>query len=440
MKAKKLGIMSGEISIVLSDAASHREMDDVNGRMLVSDTQITKESVDSYFGREIPGYEAFGLAPEKVYKIYRPAAELKKALKKFNNIPLLDMHILDYGDAPQKDHRVGSVSNARMDGGTVFADLGIWDKDAIKGIQDGSRKELSCGYQADTIYKPGVFDGEEYTFLMKNILPNHLSLVPRARCPGSKVFDEKPTIKEPEMEKEEFIKLVSSEMDAAGIDKNIAEKIILKIQEYKPEDKPEDKPEIKDEPKPEEAKPEDPKPEAKTAAEVHPKPEVSEDAKEEVKEKVEKVEEEVKPEPKPEEPKPEVKPEDPKPEAVPAQPEIKKEEIKESVKLEDMPGFAEAVKEAVKSALAEISEAKEAVEDVCGKMSAMDSAEDLYKAGCSYFGIKTEGRDPKEFKILFEGAKAGMSKPTKTAVLDSKPEQPEVEEPDFLKNLPKRRY
>lgn len=433
MKAKKIGIISGEMNIVLSDAASHREMDDVNGRMLVSDTQITKESVDSYFGREIPGYEAFGLAPEKVYKIYRPAAELKKALKKFNNIPLLDMHILDYGDAPQKNHRVGSVSNARMDGGTVFADLGIWDKDAIKGIQDGSRKELSCGYQADTIYKPGVFDGEEYTFLMKNILPNHLSLVPRARCPGSKVFDEKPTIKEPEMEKEEFIKLVSSEMESAGIAKDIAEKIILKIQEYKPE--------IKDEPKPEEAKPEEPKPEAKPAAEVHPKPEVAEDAKEEVKEKVEEVKEEVKPEPQPE-PKPEEPKPEPKPEAVPAQPEeVKKEEIKESVKLEDMPGFAEAVKEAVKAALAEISEAKEAVEDVCGKMSAMDSAEDLYKAGCSYFGIKTEGRDPREFKILFEGAKAGMSKPSKNnAVLDSKPEQPEVEEPDFLKNLPKRRY
>lgn len=434
-KLKKTGTLTGqEMKVYISDAASHREVDE-NGRLIVRDTLITRESVDPYYGREIPGYEDFGLEPDRVYHIYRPAAELKKAIKKFDGVPVLDTHIMDNPGSEQKEHRIGAVSDAKMDGGAVFADLSIWDQDAIDKIKSGEKRELSAGYSADTYLKPAEFNGEHYDLIMKNLNINHIALVRKGRVPGAMVYDEDPNLKEPIiMEIEEVLKLVSSELAAAGVDKDAAEKVILKIKEYKPEPKPEEVPENRDE-----------QPAAGPVAESPKQEPAAGPEAEKVSEKVEETKEEVKTELAPEEAKKDAEPapapvQEEKKEEVKEAAEEKKEEVEET-KIQDTPEFQEMLKEAVKSALKEISEAREAVEDVCGKMSAMDSAEELYKAGCSYFGIKTEGRDPGEFKTLFEGAKAGFSKVTskKTAVLDAKPEQP-AEEPEFLKKLPKRQY
>lgn len=424
-KNTKTGTLTGqEMKVYISDEKSHREVDE-NGRLIVRDTLITRESVDPYYGSEIPGYEEFGLEPDKVYHIYRPATELKKAIKKFDGVPVLDMHIMDNPGAEQKENRVGSVSNSRMDGGAVFADLSIWDQDAIDKINSGEKRELSAGYSADTYFKPAEFNGEHYDLIMKNLSINHIALVRRGRVPGAMVYDEKPNLKETEMSKEEILALLEPELEAAGLEKAAVEKIVLKVKEYKAEEKPET-PDQKDA---------EPQPEAPGDKTEEPK---QEEAKEEVKEEI-KTEDQnpatapvpgQEPEAKGEEPKAE----DPKVEEV-------KEEAKQEVKIQDTPEFQEILKEAVKAAIKELEEARNEVEDVCGKMAAMDSAADYYKAGCSYFGLKTD-RDPKEFKTLFEGAKAGMSKATpsaKKAVLDEKPEQPD-EEPEFLKNLPKRKY
>lgn len=436
MKKKniKTGILTGqEIKILISDEASHRSLDE-NGRLLVRDTLLTRESADEYLGSEIPeGREKFGLDPDAVYRIYRPGKELKKAIRQFNGIPVLDLHLMDVPGEEQKESRVGAVSNARFDDGAVFADLTIWDADAIEKIQSGEKRELSCGYSAETYAQPGEFNGQRYDFIMKNLTINHLALVRHGRVPGAMVYDEKPEVKEPfYMEKEEIIKLLEPELGAAGIEKEAAEKILLKIKEYKAAEEAPAPEKQDEEPKPEEQKPAEPAPEPEAKPD-EPAPAPDAEA------------------PQAGQPAPET-PEGGKKDEAPAPEEAKAEEVKEEVKEEakveeakeakpeEMPGFAEAVKAAVKAALEEISQAREAVEDVCGKMSAMDSADELYRAGCSYFGIKTDGRDPKEYKILFEGAKAGMSKASpKTPVLDEKPEQP-AEEPEFLKNLPKRKY
>ena len=428
-KSKKTGTLTGqEMKVYISDSASHREVDE-NGRMIVRDTLITRESVDPYYGREIPGFEEFGLEPDKIYHIYRPASELKKAIKKFDGVPVLDTHIMDNPGAEQRESRVGAVSNAKMDGGAVFADLSIWDQDAIDRIRSGEKRELSAGYSADTYFKPAEFNGQHYDLIMKNLVINHIALVRRGRVHGAMVYDEEPNLqKEPIiMEIEEVLKLVSSELAAAGVDKDAAEKVILKIKEYKPEPKPEAAaaPEKQDE---------QPAAEEKASEKAEEKTEEASKPAEEPKQEEAKKDEDPAPAPAPapaqEEKKEEIK------EAV----EEKKEEAKEEVKIQDTPEFQEILKEAVKAAIKELEEARNEVEDVCGKMSAMDSAADFYKAGCSYFGLRTENRDPKEFKTLFEGAKAGMQKaPKKAAVLDAKPEQPE-QEPEFLKNLPKRRF
>lgn len=432
MKKKniKTGTLTGqEMKVCISDEKSHREVDE-NGRLIIHDTLITKESVDPYYGSEIPGYEEFGLEPNKVYHIYRPATELKKAIKKFDGVPVLDTHIMDNPGAERKENRVGSVSNSRMDGGAVFADLSIWDQDAIDKINSGEKRELSAGYSADTYFKPAEFNGEHYDLIMKNLSINHIALVRRGRVPGAMVYDEKPNLKETEMSKEEILALLEPELEAAGLEKAAVEKIVLKVKEYKAEEKPET-------PDPKAA---EPQPEAPGDKTEEPKQEeAKEEVKEEVKEEIKTEDQNPAPVPGKE---PEAKADEPAP-AAEEKEEIKEEvaEKKEEVKIQDMPEFQAILKEAVKAAIKELEEARNEVEDVCGKMAAMDSAADYYKAGCSYFGLKTD-RDPNEFKTLFEGAKAGMAKATpsaKKAVLDENPEQPD-EEPEFLKNLPKRKY
>lgn len=60
------------------DAASKRHKD-VNGFLHVDASNISKETVNPYYGREIPGWEGLGLEPERIYMGYRPGEELKKA-------------------------------------------------------------------------------------------------------------------------------------------------------------------------------------------------------------------------------------------------------------------------------------------------------------------------------------------------------------------------
>ena len=59
---------------------SARTIDD-NGFLHVTGCNITKEQVAPYFGREIPNWQRLGLNPDSIYKLYRPAAELKKAVE-----------------------------------------------------------------------------------------------------------------------------------------------------------------------------------------------------------------------------------------------------------------------------------------------------------------------------------------------------------------------
>lgn len=61
----------------------------------------------------------------------------------------------------------------------------ITDSDAIKQIEAG-KQELSCGYTCDLEEKQGMFDGEAYDVIQRNITYNHLAIVAKGRA-GSQV-------------------------------------------------------------------------------------------------------------------------------------------------------------------------------------------------------------------------------------------------------------
>ena len=52
---------------------------DENGFLHVDVSNITKEAVNPYYGREIPGWKEQGLIPDKIYYGYRPFEEIEKA-------------------------------------------------------------------------------------------------------------------------------------------------------------------------------------------------------------------------------------------------------------------------------------------------------------------------------------------------------------------------
>ncbi len=177
------------LDAMVFDSKSHRHVDN-NGRLLVDQTLITKACVSEYYGKEIPNYEQLGLEPFTKYKVLRPAEELEKALPQFNNIPLLNKHIMDYADEPQKQNRCGGLSNATFKDGAVYGDLCIWDKVDIDRIESGELKDLSAGYRCEFVKESGEYNGEPYDLKMVNIMPNHLALVKKGRVDGAYVYDE----------------------------------------------------------------------------------------------------------------------------------------------------------------------------------------------------------------------------------------------------------
>lgn len=156
---------------------------DENGYLHVSTSNITKEQVVPYVGDTIPGWQELGLKPKAIYQIYRPAAEIEKAVDTFNGLPLsLDHWEMDASNMP-KDKIVGSLgTDAAFDAPYLTNSLTVTDADAIKRINSGEFRDLSAGYLCDVVMESGIFDGKSYDGVMKNIRGNHVALVREGRA------------------------------------------------------------------------------------------------------------------------------------------------------------------------------------------------------------------------------------------------------------------
>ena len=156
---------------------------DKDGRMHVLKTNISKATVNPYYGYEIPNYEKLGLEPKRIYHLLRHPDELKKAVDTFKNLPLLDEHIPVNAKEPEKEHIVGSTgSDVEFKDGFLQCSLSIWDEQAIAGIESGEQKELSSAYYYDVDMTKGEYQGEQYDGIMRNIIGNHVALVDTGRA------------------------------------------------------------------------------------------------------------------------------------------------------------------------------------------------------------------------------------------------------------------
>lgn len=174
--------MAGNMVFDKYGFASARELDD-NGFLRVESCNISKAQVRSYLGREIPNWREFGLEPDKIYNVYCPREELKKAVPTFNNLPLTREHIeVDVDNVP-KEKIVGSLGDhASFEYPYLKNNLIIYDKKDIDLVMSGKKKELSCGYRYTPVRQSGEADGQHYDFVMTDIIGNHVALVKQGRA------------------------------------------------------------------------------------------------------------------------------------------------------------------------------------------------------------------------------------------------------------------
>lgn len=167
---------------------------DKNGFLQVKTSNLTRAHVAPYYGREIPGWEERQLDPDRIYYGWRNPDELKAALSTFNGVPLLIEHKFDSAEHPNKELRVGTVgTSAKWEPPYITNALSVWDEKAISAIEDGTLRDLSCGYRYKPDFTPGETpDGLAYDFVMRELACNHVALVHEGRAPYCYVSDEKP--------------------------------------------------------------------------------------------------------------------------------------------------------------------------------------------------------------------------------------------------------
>lgn len=169
---------------------------DANGWYEIARNPLSKVGVFPYTGRSIGAPE-----PDKIYRVYRPEDELStpETLASFKLMPWVDEHTM-LGD-PEADPGLTAAENKGVHGvigerveydpvsRTLFGNLKFWSQ-RLRDLIDAGKKELSCGYRCVYEFTSGVFEGQQYDAIQRQIRGNHLALVDRGRMgPGVAVLD-----------------------------------------------------------------------------------------------------------------------------------------------------------------------------------------------------------------------------------------------------------
>lgn len=174
---------------------------DLNGYWLIEGNPVSKEGVFPYLGSQISSE----LEPDKIYMVYRPASELEneETVESFNAVPFIDEHeMIGEGFTKYDDRPAGGVLyNVRADNGILLGDFKIYSENLKDEIANG-KKELSLGYLCDYELSRGVWNGQRYDAIQKNIRGNHVALVNKGRMGADvRVYDKAITMDSMPVEK-----------------------------------------------------------------------------------------------------------------------------------------------------------------------------------------------------------------------------------------------
>lgn len=105
----------------------------------------------------------------------------EKSLASYKGKPIIVTHDAGYvGTDNVKEESIGTIlSEGYRDGDDVRAEIIIHDTDSLKKYK---MRELSCGYNLRLDETPGVWEGQPYDAIQRDIEINHLALVDKARA------------------------------------------------------------------------------------------------------------------------------------------------------------------------------------------------------------------------------------------------------------------
>ncbi|MDL2313383.1 DUF2213 domain-containing protein [Desulfovibrio sp. OttesenSCG-928-C14] len=161
-------------------------MEDSNGFWLIEDKPISKAGVFPYLGAFLPKAPD----PTRVYMVLRPPQELGRpeTVDSFKLQPwVIDHDMLgphEKGLLPPERKGVHGVIGEKVyfnaKDGTLYANIKCFSEQMKNDIEQGIRG-LSAGYFHDLDWESGVYNGQPYDAVQRNISCNHLALVPRGR-------------------------------------------------------------------------------------------------------------------------------------------------------------------------------------------------------------------------------------------------------------------
>ena len=157
---------------------------DINGFIEVEGNPISKVGVFPYSGIQISDE----LDPEKIYMIYRPEEELSNSetIESFKLVPFTDEHTMlgpsSEGMMPAEKKGVHGVIGEKVyyEDGYLKGNLKIFSEKLTDSIDNG-KTELSIGYRCLYDMQNGVYNGQKYDGIQREIRGNHLALVEEGR-------------------------------------------------------------------------------------------------------------------------------------------------------------------------------------------------------------------------------------------------------------------
>ena len=219
-----------KFNLIFDTKNSNREKDS-NGFLHVKHCHCTKVQIAQYLGSEISS----DLIPDKVYNVFRPEEELKKAetIQSLNGVPLQLEHHDDTAERPAQYTRIGATgTDAVFEFPYLSNSLHFFNQKAIDLIESGEKCELSIGYDCEIHKENGEYMGQPYDFVQRNIKIQHVALVECGRAGADvKVSDSKEIILNSEktevkqMDKEKLLQLINELVKAGATEEEIKAKI-----------------------------------------------------------------------------------------------------------------------------------------------------------------------------------------------------------------------
>lgn len=183
----------------ISKAFEARAMDsarteDVNGWVEIKDNPISKVGVFPYYGRNVSDK----FPPDQQVMVFRPPEELAspKTIDSFRLIPWIDNHVMlgtsESGLMLPEQKGVDGVigEDIYFEDGVLYANIKVFSS-SLDNLIDMGKRELSAGYRCRYEISSGVWEGQRYDAIQRDIRGNHLALVTEGRMgPDVAVLDQ----------------------------------------------------------------------------------------------------------------------------------------------------------------------------------------------------------------------------------------------------------